>query len=231
MEQKHLLIDSRDRRRGTIENGTFVLDRPIENFKCVRVNFVQIYNTFWNVTTLNNEFAVTDGTTVSTRQITPGHYTGTSLATATNTLLQGISATLGVTFDAATGLLNWTLPAPYSLVQGKSSDKLIGIGSVLTGTFSSVPNTTSPNSVQFFSPDLQGNDQSYFTNNDSKHLFPFLTVPVFAQFGSSNYYQSNFPIVVHTQSNCLQKFTIQLLDGEGNFLRNSIDYQLHLTFY
>ena len=233
-EQKHLLIDSRDRTAGTsIQNATYLLDRPIQDFKCVRVNFVQLYNTFWNVTTLNNEFSVSDGAVISTRQLTPGHYSGATLATAINTLLQAISATLTVTFDTSTNLLNWTLPAPYSLVLGKSSDKLLGIAGLttLTGTFTSIPNTTTPNSVQFFSPELQGNDQSYYTNNDSKHLCPFLTVPVFAQFGSSNYYQSNYPILVHTQSNCLQRFTIQLLDGEGNALQNAIDHQVSLTFF
>ena len=56
-QQKLLLIDSRNRVSGKIENATFVLDRPIENFVCLRVNYVQIYNTFLNVTTKNNEWA------------------------------------------------------------------------------------------------------------------------------------------------------------------------------
>jgi hypothetical protein len=231
-QKKLLLVDSRNRVSGTIENATYVLDRPIENFLCLRVNYVQIYNTFLNVTTKNNEWAVTDGTMIYIRTLTPGHYTGESLAANINTELQGLDPSLSVSFDSTTTNINWVL-APYSLVQGTSSDRLLGVNGLttVTGAFSSTPNLTEPNTVMFTSPELQGNDQMYYTNNDSKHLFPFVNVPIFAQFGSSNYYQSNYPIVVHTQSNCLQKFTIRLLDGEGNQIENAIDYQISLVLY
>ena len=231
-QQKLLLVDSRDRVSGSIENATYVLDRPIENFVCLRVNYVQIYNTFFTVTTKNNEWAVTDGTMIYIRTLTPGHYTGISLAAAINTQLQGLDTSLSASFNETTSNIDWVLAAPYSLVQGTSSDRLFGSENTtaLTGTFSTIPNLTEPNTVQFTSPELQGNDQSFFTNNDSKHMFPFLSVPIFAQFGSSNYYQSNYPIVLHTQASCLQKFTIRLLDGEGNQIENAVDYQISLTF-
>ena len=125
-QQKLLLIDSRNRVSGKIENATFVLDRPIENFVCLRVNYVQIYNTFLNVTTKNNEWAVTNGPMIYICTLTPGHYTGTSLATAINTELQGLDLLLSASFDSTTTNINFVLAAPYSLVQGTSSGRLFG---------------------------------------------------------------------------------------------------------
>jgi hypothetical protein len=237
-EQKHLLINSRDRTAGTsVENATFVLDRPINDFSCVRVNYIQLYNTFHNVTNVNNEFLFLNAPGMNQllyiRSIPVGHYTAASLTSVIDGILKAVDGSLSAVLDTTSNQITWTL-GTYSLRQdGFSSDRLLGIRdlTVRTGTFTSTPNTTFPQAVQFFSPEIQGTDSSFYTNRNTVHMHPFLTIPLFSSFGTSNYYQPNFPIISRCETPCLQKLTIQMLDGEGKQLQNAIDYQLSLMFF
>ena len=237
-EQKHLLINSRDRTAGTsIENATYLLDRAINDFSCVRVNYIQLYNTFHNVTSVNNEFLFLNAPGMNqllyVRSIPVGHYTAASLTSVIDVFLKAVDPSLSAVFDTSSNQITWAL-GTYSLRQdGFSSDRLLGIRdlTVRTGTFTSTPNTTFPQAVQLFSPEIQGTDSSFFTNRDNIHMQPFLTVPLFSSFGTSNYYQPNFPIILKCETQCLQKLTISLLDGEGRVLENAIDYQLSLMFF
>ena len=227
MREKHLLIDSRDRKAGsTIENATFELDRPIHDFECVRVNYVMTYNSFYNVTSNNNTWKLytPDPNFTTTTTIVPGFYTATQLATSINQ-----SAYVNVSYDSNTKLFTWTVQAGYS-IEPLTSQNLFGFSGVKAGTFTSQPNLTNPQSIQFFSPELQGTDCTYFTSRNTIGMYPFLRMPVFSEYGSSNFYQPSFPILIRCETGTLQRFSIQLLDGEGLPPTNSFDYELSLTF-
>lgn len=227
MREKHLLIDSRDRKAGsTIENATFELDRPIHDFECVRVNYVMTYNSFYNVTSNNNTWKLytPDPNFTTTTTIAPGFYSATQLATSINQ-----SAYVNVSFDSNTKLFTWTVQAGYS-IEPLTSQNLFGFSGVKAGSFTSQPNCTNPQSVQFFSPELQGSDCSYFTKRETIGMYPFLRMPVFSEYGSSNFYQPSFEILIRCETGTLQRFSIQLKDGEGNIPENNFDYELSLTF-
>ena len=227
MLEKHLLIDSRDRKPGsTIENATYELDRPIHAFECVRVNYVMTYNSFFNVTSNNNTWKLytLDPNFTTTTTIAPGFFSATQLATSIS-----LDAYVDVSFDSDSKLFTWTVQAGYS-IEPLTSQNLFGFSGVKSGTFTSQPNLTNPQSIQFFSPELQGTDCSYFTKRETIGMYPFLRLPIFSEYGSSNFYQPSFPILIRCETQTLQRFSIQLKDGEGNEVSNAFEYELSLTF-
>ena len=227
MLEKHLLVDSRDRKPGsTIENAVFELDRPIHDFECVRVNYVMTYNSFFNVTSNNNTWKLytPDPNFYTITTIAPGFYSATQLATHISQ-----SAYVNVSFDSNSKLFTWTVAAGYS-IEPLTSQNLFGFSGVKAGSFTSQPNLTNPQSIQFFSPELQGTDCTYFTSRNTIGMYPFLRLPIFSQFGSSNFYQPSFPILIRCETQTLSRFSIQLKDGEGNTPENSFDYEISLTF-
>ena len=227
MLEKHLLIDSRDRKPGsTIENAVFELDRPIHAFECVRANYVMTYNSFYNVTSNNNiwKLYTPDPNFTTTTTIAPGFYTAAQLAAAIS-----LDAYTTVVYDANSKVFNWTLTNGYSF-QPLTASSLLGFSDIRTGSFTSSPNLTNPQSIQFFSPELQGTDCSYFTKRETIGMYPFLRLPIFSEYGSSNFYQPSFPILIRCETGTLQRFSIQLKDGEGNEVSNAFEYELSLTF-
>ena len=110
MLEKHLLVDSRDRKPGsTIEHAVFELDRPIHDFECVCVNYVMTYNSFYNVTANKNiwKLHTPDPNFTTTTTITPGFNSADQLATSISQ-----SAYVNVSFDSN---FTWTVAAGYSI--------------------------------------------------------------------------------------------------------------------
>ena len=115
-EQKLLLIDSRVRVSGTIENAIYVLDRGIEGFKCcqVKVNYVQLYNTFHNVTARNNEFLflnVPGANQLLYVSTIPLVTTAQTLTTVIDGILKAVDPSLSAVFDSTTNQITCTLGA------------------------------------------------------------------------------------------------------------------------
>ena len=78
-QQQRLLINSSDRTTGsTIQRATYELDKPITSTFGVRLDWLQFYNTFFNVTSTTNQFQI--GTIGFV--LTPGFYTSAALAVA-----------------------------------------------------------------------------------------------------------------------------------------------------
>jgi hypothetical protein len=147
MLEKHLLVDSRDRKAGsTIENAVFELDRPIHAFECVRANYVMTYNSLFNVTSNNNTWKLytPDPNFTTTNTQPPGFYTAAQLAAAIS-----LDAYTTVVYDANSKVFNWTLTNGYSF-QPLTASSLLGFSDIRTGSFTSSPNLTNPQSIQFF---------------------------------------------------------------------------------
>ncbi len=224
MNPQRLLIDSRDRtNQSTLDNCTFLLDKPIVATEKCRVDFVLLFNTMFNVTSQNNGF-VFDGVN---RTVPRGYYTSSSIVVAMDTLLKSIDAATGVVYNSSTGIASWTLgshiltPSAMSAILGTTT---------CTGIFSSFINTSYPQIVQFYSPELS-TDSQRTTNRTSVDATPFLIVPLFASYNSLNYYQPNFPLLLSCSTSTVSKITIYLRDSLGAPLENVSDYQMSLTFF
>ena len=226
MNPQRLLIDSRDRTsQSTLDNCTFVLDMPMVATEKCRVDFVLLFNTMYNLTSQNNGF-VLDGVN---RTVPRGYYNSSSFVLAMDTLLKSIDAATSVVYNSATGIANWMLgshilnPSTMSAVLGTTVTSY-------TGNFQSFINTSYPQIVQFYSPELS-TDSQRTTNRTSVDATPFLIVPLFATYNSLNYYQPNFPMLLSCSTSTVTKITIYLRDSLGAPLENISDYQLSLTFF
>ncbi len=226
MNPQRLLIDSRDRTsQSTLDNCTFVLDKPIVATEKCSVDFVLLFNTMFNVTSQNNGF-VLDGIT---RTVPRGYYTSSSIVVAMDTLLKSIDVATGVVYNSTTGIASWTLGS-HILTPSAMSAVLGTTVTSYTGNFHSFINTSYPQIVQFYSPELS-TDSQRTTNRTSLDATPFLIVPLFASYNSLNYYQPNFPLVLNCATSAITRISIYLRDSLGNPLENISDYQLSLTFF
>lgn len=231
-----LLLDSRDRHvSSTVQTAQYELDRPIHNLHSVVVNWVQLYNTFWNVTTSNNTLAVVFGGTTTVKTVPPGFYTPQLLVQQVDVLLKQVSATLAVTYQASSQTANYTLPAASLNVLQSTARDLLGLTELTstTGTFQAFVNTSLPQSVLLFSPELQpdGGAATVRTNRNALDLVPLLQVPIFAGHGSLNFWQPNFLVKHSCSKETLSQFSLSMLmGGTSEAAVGGIDYQVSLTF-
>ncbi len=227
---QHLLIDSRSRTEASnLHLATFELDRPIQPFKKFTVNYCQLYNTFFNITDQNNRLVV-DAILIL---IPVGFYTQAALVQTINSLLQAIVDPL-ISVTWTTGpTATWVLGAHVLDVKNSTIRDSIGVtefGVNPSGNFFTYINTSQPQSVQFYSPELSGSDQISCHRN-SLHATPFLTVPIYAPNNVLNYWQPNYKFEVFTNSTkAITRISIYLRDSLGFPLQNTSDYELHLTF-
>ena len=224
-QQQRVLIDSRDRISGSIQEAIYNLDKPI-SVKYLRLDWIQIFNTFWNVTSMNNAF-ILDGVT---HVIAPGFYTSASLCDAIDLILKGVvDASIGAVYSSSTGACTWTL-GTHTFTPG-SAQHLFGFVQPTTGTFQTLINTSNPLSINVLCSEFSGTDVMRFTNRSSLDKHPFFSLPIFAEHNGLNYYQPTIPGVSSCSSRSLERFTIELTDAQGQALMNLTDYQIHLTFF
>lgn len=230
-----LLIDSRDRASGSlIESARYNLDKPLTDVSRVRVDYVMLYNTFYNVLEgMNNGFFVKFGGVDYYKALTPGYYSPSQLIAALNTKLKEVDASLGVTNPAGREAA-WTLPgATITAV----SYELFGLKEGQTGSFTTMVNTSLPQSISFFSPELSPQGGSRFARtradvwNVGEDLEPLVTVPIFSANEGLNYWQPNYETWTTCPRTGLSSFHLELRLGgrTGTLAAGAIDYQIHLT--
>jgi hypothetical protein len=224
MAQQRIMIDSRDRVQGSsIQCATYVLDKPVQNVTCCRLDFAQIFNTFYNV---DSDTIVVDSTV---KVISPGFYTNEELVQAIDVLLKQVDPALGATYSTITGFCTWNMGS-HVLNLG-SARHLIGLDEQQTGVFQTIINTSNPLSIQIMIPECSGADSQRSTNRNSIDMTPIATIPIYSSHNELNFFQPMYPSIISCQSTSLQRFTIQLMDSNGMKLSNITDYQIHLTMF
>ena len=225
MYQQRILIDSRDRVSGTVQSSTFMLDKPLQNVTCARVDFAQIFNTFFNVDSSNNQLIIDD-----TAKIIPsGYYNSVDLVSVIDGLLKIVDASIGVVYSTVTGICSWTLNS--HVLSLSNSRFLTGTDNQKTGSFQTIINTSFPLSIQVISPEFSGLDVQRSSNRAMLDQTPLCTIPIWAANNDLNFYEPRFPNTISIQSTSIQRFTINLVDSYGKALSNLTDYQLHITFF
>ena len=222
-----LLIDSRDRsQQSTVDNATYELSRPIVGTKKCQVLFCMTYNTLFNVISPSNALVI-DGNTTT---LSPGYYTGSSIVNSVDATLKAIDPSLGVTYNSISGNASFIL-GTHTITSTPLSFEMLGIkAATASGNFQTTINTTYPAVLSFHSPELSC-DSMRTTNRNQLDATPFLTVPLYAQYNSLNYYQSNFQIELNCSTTNMSRLTIFLRDSRGLAIQNPSEYQLQLVFY
>ena len=226
---QNLIINSRDR-KGTISNGFYELDNVIERFRRVRVNWLSLYNTFYNITGANNTISITNSSDIIA--IPVGHYTTERLISTLDILFKGFDSTMSVTYDTVSNRAYWEIPQLPIDIEKSTAKHLLGLPNLLgtlDTTFFTIINLSHPAAVSFYSPQLQGSTAR--TNRKQLHYDSFLTVPIFASFNQLNFYEPNSPLFFECSKNVLQSLEIHLRSTGGEKLYNLTDYLLSLTFY
>jgi hypothetical protein len=147
-----------------------------------------------------------------------------------NTELQAVSPGLGLTYNAADQTGTWTggvvLNSAVTTLQN-----LLGVSSVPNPTTTFI-NTSFPQSLALFSPELGTDGRVLRTNRAAVAMTPLAIIPLF-----SGHNQLNFKEAYHSESKPLSKhtvdrFSIQMLyGGTSDPVEGGIDYQLSLTFF
>jgi hypothetical protein len=228
MESKQfLIIDSRDRTpTSSLDSATFELSKPIIGTSKCQVLYCMSYNTLYNVTAPDNTLIINSVAFT----ITPGYYTSSSIVSVVDIILKGIDPSLGVSYNAITGVASFVLGTRV-LSSTTFAFEMLGIKtSTATGSFQSVINTTFPAVLNFYSPEISC-DAMRSTNRNQLNATPFLSMPLYAPNNTLNYHQSNFPIKLNCTTTNLSRLTIFLRDGRGLTVQNPSEYQIQLVFY
>jgi len=103
-----ILVNSKDRISGTIEAGTFLLTMPMTRIGKIRLENFALLNSFYALTSTNNQFLVTETLGLSaTITIPPGTYDTATFAAAIQAAMN--AAGLGNTYTAAVSQTNLIL--------------------------------------------------------------------------------------------------------------------------
>ena len=223
--QQRLIIDSRDRNVGTsITDATYTLDNPLVAFNHCRVDWVYIFNTFFNITNLS---ITIDGNIIKT--IPNGYYTKEELVTEIDSKIKEVDANIGCIFNTSTNLVDWNILSHS--IQTNNSHTL-GMYSQKVGSFSTLFNTSAPHTVEFFSPQLKGSDVYRRTNRNQIDATPLAVVPIFSDHNTLNFWQPTYPLAVDLDNvGQISRLNVSMRNTLGEILDNASDYQIHLTFY
>ena len=228
MEGKQfLIIDSRDRTpTSSLDSATFELSTPIIGTKKCQVLYCMAYNTLFNLTAPDNYLIINS----VAFPITPGYYTSSSIVSVMDLILKGIDPSLGVTYNAITGIASFVLGTRVLSSTALAIDMLGIKSSTATGSFQTTINTTFPAVLNFYSPEVAC-DAMRTTNRNQLNATPFLSMPLYAQNNTLNYHQSNFPIELNCTTTNMSRLTIFIRDSRGLAIQNPSEYQIQLVFY
>lgn len=195
-----VLFDSRKRVSGNSRECNFILPRGI-TASSVKLRLFSIFNSFYSVTSRNNEFSI-DGNTLT---IPPTTYDVATLALQLDSLVKTVHGAYSV------GILNsnylqWSIG---TLTSTGSARYLLGFDTTLTGQFVTLPSLTNPELLLLQSSQLirrshYEGDFSYSEN----FLFSFLVeAPALAQNVYRPSYEEWTPILPVEN---LQQFSFRL---------------------
>ena len=223
-----LILNSRDR-VGSIGNGFYELDSVIENFTKVKVNWISIYNTFYNVTNSNNIITMNNSGVIV---IPEGHYSVERLVSVLDVLLKEIDVAMSIAYDSVSNRAYWSIAQLPIDIENSTTRDLLGLRNLVGNqneTFYTIINLGSPSCISFYCPQMQ-HPSVVRTNRSQIQYNSFLTVPLFAAFGQLNYYEPN-NLYFECTKNVLNRMNLHLRSDTGEKLYNLTDYIISLNFF
>ena len=225
---QNLILDSRDR-IGSISNGIFELDSTIENFSRVKVNWISMYNTFYNVTGGNNIITMVNSGVIV---IPPGNYTMELLGTTLDGLLKQIDEGMSVTYDSVSNRVYWSIAQLHIDIENSTAKHLLGLKNMVgsqDSSFYTIINLGSPSCVSLYSPELQA-PTVIRTSRSQIQYNSFLTVPIFASYAQLNYYEPKNLYFEYSKT-VLNRLSLHLRSETGEKLYNLTDFIISLNFF
>lgn len=195
-----ILVNSASRISSSVSSSNFKIQFPnniyLQERRYIRLAYVGMYNTFYNVNSTNNFINFRVGVTVYTTSVAPGIYNANTLASALQTAMTAqIANTWAIAYNSTTKLYTISGTSAFQLLFSTGSNanvslwKVLGFASSngLTGIdTTSATSTTSTQVVQINEPlfvyitlNNISSDQTFTSDGDS---FSFV-IPVDTQGG------------------------------------------------
>lgn len=165
--KKTIILDSRNRLRGTSTNFDVNINPPI-SFRTMKLKSFHTPVSWYNVTSANKTLTVEQSAITNTVTIAEGRYTMTQLLSAIETeLINQTGSTFTVTISDITGLITIqdTTPTNFIIKSNGSLDEFIGFTSEQTGAASYTASKVS----KLYDPEYLVLSMSSLTNN-IRHL-------------------------------------------------------------
>jgi hypothetical protein len=178
-----LLIDSSSRISGNSSNFKIQLPFSLKEIMKVELQSLSMLNSFYNITTSNNNIDVNDGTAIFTYSIPVGSYNTTNLMSTIASGLTTASSTHGAltfsaSYSATTFLTTISATGNFSLLWSSGTNTLTNPHSILgfvntdnsgtnTYTGSNVVNLFNPSNIYIISPEIGSYHSLTPISNDS----------------------------------------------------------------
>ena len=235
-ETKLLVVNSKDRNNGTINNFRITLNNNhLDNIKRVILISSTFMNSEYNVNQKNNvlSYQLNGGGFVD-YTLPEGNYGSNDLTTALTAGLAGITVSLSndnkdvfeFTTDGATTLdINFANSSMSELI-GLTSDKALAI--TTTAQMDTIPDLSGLSIVHVASKALSHSNSLL---SDNKHNDVISSIPVIADFGLPNVYSNDNHLgdhMIYKSTNNLNSIDIKLLDN--NFEECLLQKDIQLIF-
>lgn len=235
----HLYLNTRTG-NGSLNYSTSwsINDPRLQNMNKFKITLrsVEFPNSVYPINTYNQNFHITeDGVTtvtVNPLQLTPKLYTGTTIATELQTLLNGASAqAFVVVYNSETKKLTIACSGPFAFVQTDNNCyEELGFGPSAFSTLSISISSAYP--INISGPqyvDLLSNLASLsYSNASTGHVLA--RIPLTVGFGSIVFYQNSLNEDVEFTNSHMDEIFINMIDDKGNFYEMPDNAHISLVF-
>lgn len=144
---QHLIIRSNQRLSGTPTNFQIQLADNLRD-SSYKLNYASIPVSFYTVTSSNNTFYWSEGSTAITCTLTPGFYTATSLASSLGTAMTSAGTqTYTISYSNITALITITAGSNFSITMGTNTTNSLASITGFNTNLSANTSQTAPNIV------------------------------------------------------------------------------------
>ncbi len=229
-----LFLNSKDAQQHLITNTnydvTWRLTLPTQdNTMNYGISLQQVIfeNSVYPTNEFNNRFAFFYGGNNYSVTIPEGFYTGITMATILQSLLQAVEASFTVTYDSYNKKFTITRGGNFQLIDSTAMSDL--------GFISSQFNINATSWVSFTPIKISGSNyvdiamdysSQNFSTSTSRHIFA--RIPVGEEFGSQIVYEPTQPIPI-TTTQTMEYIRIALLDDRGNAFKLPANQELSVV--
>lgn len=217
-----LIIDSRDRGVNSVSSTNFSVSfkESIDNIYLIDLKYVNLPNSFYNITAANNNIYFSIGATNYSCTIAPGNYSVTTIMAAIATAMNGaINNSFAATYNAITMRITITGTSAFVLQFSNAATPYRELGWPATNTSSAtsqlapnVPQLSSPLNLYLYIPDF-----GRYTFSSSGIISTF-TIPINAAVSPNIYQQQDFNQTLLLDIESLTNFSVRLMDNSGNIM-------------
>lgn len=227
-----LVLNSKDRNSGSLNNPSFVLKEQIMDINGVKVKSALIPISNYTFDSRNNKIYFTEETTANVATITPGIYTSTNITGAIVSALDSVGSFVydSSYFSTTNNLSISTTGGNFSLQTGANmANYELGIGENDLNVSNTICNLSLP-------IDLSGLKQVNVVSNigasevHNQQYKVLASIPMNEQQNAITYYSDNSNDYIYTDIKNLSDINMKLFDDRFREITPLKDFQIQINF-